>query len=98
MPEAHSTAPSSDPSAWCGQTEIETPTNFQPLHATTYIEGLHQSHERAMGKLYLTAQRDQVSWLSIGGFLSINPATSVKAPVLVMTRGKPPGARRRGSP
>ncbi len=76
--------------SWCDQVGLETLVGLRPLHVATYIEGLGQSHERASVKLHLAALRRLLDWLVTGGFLDINPATSVKGPSLVMARGKTP--------
>jgi len=75
---------------WCDQMRIETLNSLRPLHVATYIESLSQSHERATVKLHLAALRRLLDWLVTGGFIEINPATSVKGPALVMARGKTP--------
>ncbi|MGI9508724.1 MAG: tyrosine-type recombinase/integrase, partial [Geminicoccaceae bacterium] len=76
--------------AWCDQVGVEALGALRPLHLATYIEGLGHSHERATVKLHFAALRRLLDWLVTGGFLATNPATSVKGPSLVMTRGKTP--------
>jgi site-specific recombinase XerD len=73
---------------WCDQMGIMELEALRPLHVATYIEALGQSHERATVKLHLAALRRLLDWMVAGGFLPINPATSVKGPALSMKRGK----------
>jgi len=75
---------------WCDEIGLAELSALRPLHLATYIEALGQSHERASVKLHLAALRRLFDWMVTGGFLDTNPATSVKGPALVMTRGKTP--------
>jgi site-specific recombinase XerD len=74
--------------AWADQAGILELDALRPLHVATYIEILGQSHERASVKLHLAALRRLLDWMVSGGYLSSNPATSVKGPSLQVRRGK----------
>lgn len=73
---------------WAEQTGLINLDAIRPLHIATYIEALGQSHERASVKLHLAALRRLLDWMVTGGYLSTNPATSVKGPSLQVRRGK----------
>ena len=74
--------------AWCEMMAIDELDHLRPLHVATYIEALTQRQERSTVKLHLAAIRRLLDWMVSGGYLTINPATSVKGPTLSMIRGK----------
>ena len=74
--------------AWADQAGLVELDALRPLHVATYIEALSQSHERASVKLHLAALRRLLDWMVTGGYISTNPATSVKGPALQVRRGK----------
>ncbi|MGI9488248.1 MAG: tyrosine-type recombinase/integrase [Geminicoccaceae bacterium] len=74
--------------AWADQAGLVELEALRPLHVATYIEALGKSHERASVKLHLAAIRRLLDWMVTGGYLSTNPATSVKGPALQVRRGK----------
>ncbi|MGI9506854.1 MAG: tyrosine-type recombinase/integrase [Geminicoccaceae bacterium] len=74
--------------AWADQAGLVELEALRPLHVATYIEALGQTHERASVKLHLAALRRLLDWMVTGGYLTTNPATSVKGPTLQVRRGK----------
>lgn len=76
-------------SDWCEHHKIRLEQVSPPLVAA-YIEEMSTSHSAPTVKQHLAAIRMLLDYLVIGQALSINPASSVRGPKHVITRGKTP--------
>ena len=74
--------------AWCDNHGIQEIGRIQPVHVAAYIEGLPLSPPTV--KQRLAAIRMLFDWLVIGQVIQNSPATSVKGPKHVVTKGKTP--------
>jgi site-specific recombinase XerD len=67
-----------------------TLSRIEPLHVAAYIEQLTQAKATPTVKQHLAAIRTLFDWLTSGGILPFNPASSVRGPKHVAKRGKTP--------
>ncbi len=74
---------------WCERHGLSL-AHIEPVHVAAYIEGLTASHSAPTVKQYLAAIRMLFDWLTSGGVLPFNPASSVKGPRYSVKRGKTP--------
>jgi site-specific recombinase XerD len=64
--------------------------DIEPVHVAAYIEQLTQARSAPTVKQHLAAIRMCFDWLTSGGVLDFNPASSVRGPKHVVTQGKTP--------
>ncbi len=76
-------------SGWCEHYKIRLEQVSPPLVAA-YIEKMSTTHSAPSVKQHLAAIRMLLDYLVIGQVLPINPASSVRGPKHVITRGKTP--------
>ena len=67
-----------------------TLTAIKPKHVAAYIELLTSDKAAPTVKQHLAAIRMYFDWLTSGGNLDFNPASSVRGPKYLVTRGKTP--------
>ncbi len=65
--------------AWCGNHRLTLP-RIEPVHVAAYIEALTGSHSAPTVKLQLAAIRMMFDWMTSGGVIPFNPASSVRGP------------------
>jgi integrase/recombinase XerD len=75
--------------AWCEQHRL-TLTGIEPVHVAAYIEAMTKARSAPTVKQHLAAIRMCFDWLTTGGIIPFNPASSVRAPKYVIKRGKTP--------
>jgi site-specific recombinase XerD len=75
--------------AWCQRHRLEL-TAIEPVHVAAYIERLTQARSAPTVKQHLAAIRMCFDWLTSGGILAFNPASSVRGPKHVVKQGKTP--------
>ena len=75
--------------AWCERHGL-TLAAIEPVHVAAYIEDLTQARSAPTVKQHLAAIRMCVDWLTSGGILEFNPASSVRGPKHVVKQGKTP--------
>jgi site-specific recombinase XerC len=77
--------------AWCsGPAGIAELRDIEPVHVSSYIEGLGQRLAAPSVKQHLAAIRMLFDWLVIGQLLATNPAAPVRGPKHVVKKGKTP--------
>ncbi len=81
---------------WCAARELRL-DDLRPVHIATYVEELGKRTEdggvglsKPTVKQHLAAIRMLFDWLVTGQIVSSNPATSVRGPKYVITKGKTP--------
>ncbi len=74
---------------WCEQRGIAL-QRVSPFVVASYIEQLTQERSAPTVKLHLAAIRMLFDWLVVGQVLPLNPASSVRGPKHVVTKGKTP--------
>jgi site-specific recombinase XerD len=74
---------------WCERSGI-TLDRIEPMMVAAYIEQLGVDHSRPTVKQHLAAIRMLFDWLVIGQVMPINPASSVRGPKHVVSKGKTP--------
>jgi integrase/recombinase XerD len=79
----------SDFLAWCHQGGLSL-EGIEPVHVAAYIELLTRSKAAPTVKQHLAAIGMLLDWLTSGGVLPFNPASSVRGPKYVVKRGKTP--------
>jgi site-specific recombinase XerD len=76
---------------WCEQSGITEITDIQPLHVAAYREVLRQNgYSVPTVKQHLAAIRELFDWLVTGHVLTANPASSVRGPRYLVSRGATP--------
>ena len=75
--------------AWCERHGLALAA-IEPVHVAAYIEGLTQARSDPTVKQHLAAIRMCGDWLTSGGILDFNPASSVRGPKHVIKQGKTP--------
>ena len=79
--------------AWCHRHRL-TLKAIKPKHVAAYIELLQQRSDKPLAapsvKQHLAAIRMCFDWLTSGGNLDVNPASSVRGPKHVVKKGKTP--------
>jgi integrase/recombinase XerD len=75
--------------AWCERHRL-TLTGIEPMHVAAYIEQLTQARSAPTVKQHLAAIRMCFDWLTSGGVMDFNPASSVRGPKYVIKQGKTP--------
>jgi integrase/recombinase XerD len=74
---------------WCDQRRLEL-EEIDPLSVAAYIEQLGVDASKPTVKQHLAAIRKLFDYLTTGGILDSNPASSVRGPKYVVRRGKTP--------
>jgi site-specific recombinase XerD len=74
---------------WCDKRKLEL-REIEPLSAAAYIEQLSAEASKPTVKQHLAAIRKLFDYLTTGGILEHNPASSVRGPKYVVRRGKTP--------
>src|SRR5271157_5774377 len=67
-----------------------TLTGIEPVHVAAYIEALTKARSAPTVKQHLAAIRMCFDWLTSGGIMDFNPASSVRGPKHVVKQGKTP--------
>ena len=75
--------------AWCERHRLTLP-DIEPVHVAAYIEALTKARSAPTVKQHLAAIRMCFDWLTSGGVLDFNPASSVRGPKHVVKQGKTP--------
>ncbi len=75
--------------AWCEQHGLALPA-IEPLHVAAYVELITREKSAPTLKQQLAAIRMLFDWLTSGGIIPFNPATSVRGPKFSVKRGKTP--------
>ena len=75
--------------AWCEQRHL-TLTGIQPVDVAAYIEAMTQARSAPTVKQHLAAIRMCFDWLTSGGVMDFNPASSVRGPKHKVKQGKTP--------
>ncbi|HKI20756.1 MAG TPA: tyrosine-type recombinase/integrase, partial [Isosphaeraceae bacterium] len=75
--------------AWCERHRLAL-LDIEPVHVATYIEALTKARSAPTVKQHLAAIRMCFDWLTSGGILDFNPASSVRGPKHVVKQGKTP--------
>ena len=75
--------------AWCHRHRL-TLTGIQPVDVAAYIENLTTIKSAPTVKQHLAAIRMCFDWLTSGGVMEFNPASSVRGPKHVVKQGKTP--------
>jgi site-specific recombinase XerD len=74
---------------WCERRKLEL-EEVQPLTVAAYIEQLGAEASKPTVKQHLAAIRKLFDYLTTGGILEVNQASSVRGPKYVVRRGKTP--------
>ena len=75
--------------AWCERHRL-TLTSIEPVHVAAYIEALTKNRSAPTVKQHLAAIRMCFDWLTSGGVMDFNPASSIRGPKHVVKQGKTP--------
>ena len=75
--------------AWCELHRL-TLTSIEPVHVAAYIEALTKARSAPTVKQHLAAIRMCFDWLTSGGVMDFNPASSVRGPKHKVKQGKTP--------
>ena len=75
--------------AWCERHRL-TLTGIEPVHVAAYIEALTKKKAAPTVKQHLAAIGMCFDWLTSGGVIDFNPASSVRGPKHVVKQGKTP--------
>jgi site-specific recombinase XerD len=75
--------------AWCEQHHL-TLTGIEPVHVAAYIEAMTKARSAPTVKQHLAAIRMCFDWLTSGGVMDFNPASSVRGPKHKVKQGKTP--------
>jgi len=67
-----------------------TLTGIEPVHVAAYVEALTKARSAPTVKQHLAAIRMCFDWLTSGGILDYNPASSVRGPKHIVKQGKTP--------
>jgi site-specific recombinase XerD len=76
--------------AWCAGRGLDDLAVLQPVHVTTYIEGLQAELAPPSVKQHLAAIKSLLDYLATGGVLPFNPAAAVRGPRHSVKRAKTP--------
>src|SRR6516225_9693023 len=74
---------------WCDRRKLEL-EEIGPISVAAYIEQLGTEASKPTVKQHLAAIRKLFDYLTTGGILESNPASSVRGPKYVVRRGKTP--------
>ncbi len=74
---------------WCERHHL-TLTGIEPVHVAAYIEAMTKARSAPTVKQHLAAIRMCFDWLTSGGCMEFNPASSVRGPKHVVKQGKTP--------
>jgi integrase/recombinase XerD len=74
---------------WCDRRKLEL-AEIEPLSVAAYIEQLGAEASKPAVKQHLAAIRKLFDYLTTGGILESNPASSVRGPANCSTRSTPP--------
>src|SRR5262245_46417947 len=74
---------------WCEERGLTLQT-LQPIAVAAYIEELTQTKAAPTVKQHLAALKMLLDWMVTGHIIETNPATSVRGPKHVVTKGKTP--------
>src|SRR5271157_1720285 len=74
---------------WCEGHRL-TLTGIEPVHVAAYIEAMTKARSAPTVKQHLAAIRMCFDWLTSGGVMDFNPASSVRGPKHVVKQGKTP--------
>ena len=75
--------------AWCERHRLAL-RDIEPVHVAAYIEALTKARSAPTVKQHLAAIRMCFDWLTSGGIMDFNPASSVRGPKHVVKQGKTP--------
>jgi integrase/recombinase XerD len=73
--------------AWCEKHGL-TLTGIEPVHVATYIEAMTKARSAPTVRRHLAAIRMCFDWLTSGGCMEFNPASSVHGPKHIVKQGK----------
>lgn len=76
--------------AWLEERGVTELDQVEPLLVAAYIEQLGRELSKPSVKQHLAAIRMLFDWLTSGGIVRFNPASSVRGPKYVVRRGKTP--------
>ena len=76
---------------WCDERRLEL-HQIEAITVAAYVEQLGSKASKPTVKQHLAAIQQLFDYLTTGGILEVNPATSVHGPKYVVKRGKTPGA------
>ncbi len=74
---------------WCQQLGLALPA-IEPLHVAAYIEQITTEKSAPTVKQHLAAVRMCFDWLTSGGIMDFNPASSVRGRTHIVKQGKTP--------
>ena len=74
---------------WCERHRLAL-RNIEPVHVAAYIENVTKIKSAPTVKQHLAAIRMCFDWLTSGGVMDFNPASSVRGPKHVVKQGKTP--------
>jgi site-specific recombinase XerD len=75
---------------WCEGRGLAELGRLEPVHVAAYIEQLAKTHAAPSVKQHLAAVRMLFDWLVVGQVVRSNPASVVRGPKHVVTRGRTP--------
>jgi site-specific recombinase XerD len=75
---------------WCEVRGLAELARLEPVHVAAYIEHLGKTHAAPSVKQHLAAVRMLFDWLVVGQVVRSNPASVVRGPKHVVTRGRTP--------
>jgi integrase/recombinase XerD len=75
---------------WCETMGLSELDRIEPVHVAAYVEQLGTSHAVPSVKQHLAAVRVLFDWLVVGQVVRGNPASVVRAPKHVVTKGRTP--------
>lgn len=75
---------------WCEGRGVTHLDDIEPIAVAAFIQQLGQRYTKSTVKQHLAAVRMLFDWLVTGQILPANPASSVRGPVHVVTRGSTP--------
>ena len=76
--------------AWCEAHELVRLAVIEPVHVAAYVEQLGKTHAAPTVKQRLAAVRMLFDWLIVGQVVPVNPASAVRGPKHVVSKGKTP--------
>src|SRR5512135_211825 len=75
---------------WCQAAGLHELRALEPVHVAAYVEQLGRTHAAPSVKQHLAAVRMLFDWLVVGQVIPANPASVVRGPKHVVSRGKTP--------
>jgi site-specific recombinase XerD len=75
---------------WCELRGLRELARLEPVHVAAYVEHLGKTHAAPSVKQHLAAVRMLFDWLVVGQVVRSNPASVVRGPRHVVTRGRTP--------